>query len=57
MPNKRKAGKKLVAAWIAEADAVSFAALAEREKTTATALLTEIIRDRLAAEKGRIPSP
>lgn len=47
MPNKRKEGKKLIAGWLQDGDAEEFKALAAENGTTATDLLTRLIREEL----------
>lgn len=47
MPNKRKKGKKLVAAWLQSGDAEEFKERAEELGITATDLLTQLIREEL----------
>ena len=47
MPNQRKDGKKLLAAWIEEADKEEFKAIAENIGMTATDLITQLVREEI----------
>lgn len=47
MPNQRKDGKKLLAAWIEEADKDEFQEIAESIGMTATDLITQLVREEI----------
>lgn len=47
MPNQRKVGKKLLAAWLDEVDKDEFKSIAESIGMTASDLITQLVREEI----------